>query len=80
MNRGQFKDSACHMCLAGAVVASRFVTQQMTQQMAVSSPFSVMKYILSLNSSNSTNHLGKTQIIRDKSNKPTGCNSFCTDH
>ena len=38
MNRSQFKDPVSHMCLAGNVVASR----SLTQEVAGSSPFTVM--------------------------------------
>ena len=41
MNWSQFKDSVSHMCLAGAVVAS----WSLTQEVAGSSPFTVMTNI-----------------------------------
>ena len=41
MNWDQFKDPVPHMCLAGAVVAS----WSLTQEVAGSSPFTVMPYI-----------------------------------
>ena len=40
MNWSKFKDPVCHMCLAGAVVASWSLTQ-----VEGSSPFTVMKNI-----------------------------------
>ena len=46
MNWAQFKDPISHMCLADAVVAS----WSLTQEVAGSSPFTVMTNILSLNS------------------------------
>ena len=46
MNWPQFKHPVSHMCLAGAVVASWCLTQEV----AGSSPFTVMINILSLNS------------------------------
>ena len=46
MNWAQFKDSVSHMCLAGAVVASWFLTQEVEGW----SPFTAMTNILSLNS------------------------------
>ena len=46
MNWAQFKDLVSDMCLAGAVVAS----WSLTQDVAGSSPFVVMTNILSLNS------------------------------
>ena len=45
----QYKDPVSHMCLAGAVVASCSLTQEVTG----SSPFTAMTNILSLNSANS---------------------------
>ena len=41
MNWAQFKDPVSHMCLAGAVVASWFVTQEVTGL----SPFTIMTNI-----------------------------------
>ena len=41
MNRSQFKDPVSHMCLAGTVAASWFLTQEV----AGSSPFTVMTNI-----------------------------------
>ena len=41
MNWAQFKDPTSHVCLAGAVVAS----WPLTQEMAVSSPLTVMTNI-----------------------------------
>ena len=41
MNWAEFKDPVCHMCLAGTVVAS----WSLTQEMAGSSPFAVMANI-----------------------------------
>ena len=41
MNGAQFKDPVFHMCLAGAVVAS----WSLTQELAGSSPFTVMENI-----------------------------------
>ena len=41
MNWSQFKDPVSHMCLAGALLASR----SLTQEMAGSDPFSVMTNI-----------------------------------
>ena len=46
MNWAKFKDPVSHMCLAGAVVASWSITQEV----AGSSPFTVMTNILLLNS------------------------------
>ena len=42
MNLAQFKDPVSHMCLAGTVVAS----WSLTQEVAGSSPFTVMKYFV----------------------------------
>ena len=53
MNWAQLKDLVSHMCIAGAVVTS----WSLTQEVAGSSIFTVMTNILSLNS-----HLGKTPI------------------
>ena len=53
MNWAQFKDPVSHMCIAGAVVTS----WSLTQEVAGSSFFTVMTNILSLNS-----HLGKTPM------------------
>ena len=39
MNWGKFKDPVSHMCLPGAVVASR----SLTQEVAGSSPFTVVR-------------------------------------
>ena len=41
MNSDQLKDPVSHMCLAGAVVAS----WSLTQEVAGSSPFTVMRII-----------------------------------
>ena len=41
MNKDEFKDPVSHMCLAGAVVAS----WSLTQEVAGSSPFTVMTNI-----------------------------------
>ena len=41
MNRVQYKDTISHMCVTGTVVAS----WPLTQEVAESSPFTVMKYI-----------------------------------
>ena len=38
MTKGQFKDLVSHMCLAGAVVASWFLTQEVVG----SNPFTIM--------------------------------------
>ena len=46
MNWAQFKDLVCHVCLAGTVVAS----WSLTQEVAGSSPFAVKTNILPLNS------------------------------
>ena len=43
MNCAQFKDPVSHMCLTGAVVVSK----SLTQDMAGSSPFTVMTNIFS---------------------------------
>ena len=48
MNWAQFKDPVSQMCLAGAVVASWSLTQEMTGWQVLS-PFTVMTNILSLN-------------------------------
>ena len=48
MTKGQFKDLVSHMCLAGAVVASWFLTQEVVG----SNPFTIMTIFLSLNSLN----------------------------
>ena len=48
MNLGQFKDPVSHMCPAGAVVASR----SLTEEVAGSNPFTVI--------TNNRKHLGKT--------------------
>ena len=56
MNWGQFKGPVSHMCLAGAVVASGSLTQEMTGL----NPFTVTN-ILSLNSGIQGKHLGKTE-------------------
>ena len=42
MNSGQFKDPVSHMFLAGTVVASWFLTQEL----AGSNPLTVMTYIV----------------------------------
>ena len=47
------------LSLAGAVVGS----WSLTQEVAGSSPFTIMTYILSLNSANSVKHLGKTPVL-----------------
>ena len=54
MNWAQFKDPVSHMCLVGAVVASR----SLTQEVAGSSPFTVMTNIFC----HSVKHLGKTPV------------------
>ena len=60
MNWSQSKDPVSHMCLAGAVVAS----WSLTQEVADSSPFNVMTNIfLSLNSLNSTKIFSENSII-----------------
>ena len=41
MNWAQFKDPVCHMCLAGTLVAS----WSLTQEIAGSNPFTVMTNI-----------------------------------
>ena len=48
MNWAQFKDPVSQMCLAGAVVASWYLTQEVTGWQVLS-PFTVMTNILSLN-------------------------------
>ena len=53
MNWTQFKDPVSHVCLAGAVVAS----WSLTQEVAGSSPFTVMTNIFV-----SVKHLVKTPI------------------
>ena len=58
MNHGQFRDVVCHMCLAGTVVASWLLTQEV----AGSSPLLWWQLFVSLNSANS----GKT--FRENSN------------
>ena len=55
MNWAQFKDPISHMCLAGAVVAS----WSLTQEMAGSNPFTVMTNIFT-----EFKHLGKTRLSR----------------
>ena len=45
MNWGQFKDPVCHMCLAGTVVAS----WSLMQEMAGSSPFTVINIFITMN-------------------------------
>ena len=35
MNRGQFKDPVAQMCLAGAVVSSQFLTQEVSGHILV---------------------------------------------
>ena len=58
VNWAQFKDPISHKCLAGTVVAY----WSFTQEVADSSPFTVMTNILPLNSANSGKNLGKTQL------------------
>ena len=58
MNWAHVKDSVSHMCLAGTVVASWFLAQEMTG----SSPFIVMTNIFVPNSLNSVKHVGKTPL------------------
>ena len=61
MNWAEFKDPVSHMCLAGAVVAS----WSLTQEVAGSSPFTVMTNILSVNVLNSVKTFRKnSQYIR----------------
>ena len=62
MNWGHFKDPVSHMCLAGAVVAS----WSLTQEVAGSSPFTVMTNIFSSNSPKSVKKLEKTQLVLDE--------------
>ena len=60
MNWSQSKDPVSHMCLAGAVVASWSLTQEVTD----SSPFNAMTNIfLSLNFLNSTKIFSENSII-----------------
>ena len=60
MNWAQFKDPVSHMFLAGAVVAS----WSLTQEVAASSPFTVMTNILLLNSLNSLKTFRKNSIAK----------------
>ena len=59
MNWAQFKDPVSHMCLAGAVVASR----SLTKEVAGSSPFTVMAKIFFTEFAESVKHLGKTPMV-----------------
>ena len=54
----QFKDPVSDMCIAGVVVASC----RLTQEVPGSSPFND-KYFWSLNSLNSVKHSGKTPVM-----------------
>ena len=54
MNQDQFKDPVYHMCLAGTVIA----TWSLTQEMAGSNPFTVMTNIQRIQGK----HLGKIQV------------------
>ena len=54
----QFKDPVSHMCLAGTVVAS----WSLTQEVAGSSPFTVLTNIFVTEFHESVKHLGKTPI------------------
>ena len=56
MNWALYKDPVFHMCLAGAVLAS----WSLVQEVAGSNAFAVMSNSLSLNSLNTVKHLGKT--------------------
>ena len=58
MNWAKFKDRVSHVCLAGAVVALWFPTQNVTG----STPFTVMTSILSLDSLNSVKTFRKNSI------------------
>ena len=61
MNRAQFKDPVSHMCLAGAMVATWSLMQEVTGL----SPFTVMPnmFVTELNSANLVKCLGKISII-----------------
>ena len=56
MNWSPFKDPVSHMCLAGAVAASRSVRQEVAGS-------NVLYCIFSLNSLKLVKHLGKTQLL-----------------
>ena len=61
MNWAQFKDPLSHTYLAGAVVAS----WSLTQQVAGSNPFTVTTNIFSLNSANSVNAFRENSNVLD---------------
>ena len=61
MNLTQFKDPVSHLCLAGAVVAS----WSLTQEVAGSSPLTVMTNIFVTEFAEfREKHLGKTQLLQ----------------
>ena len=62
MNLVQFKDPVSHMCLAGTVVVSWSLTQEVT----ASNPFTVMTNILSLNLLNSVKTFRKNANVSDQ--------------
>ena len=55
MNWAQFQDPVSNMCLAGTMIAS----WSLTQEVVGPSLFTVMTNIFTLNSTNSVKHLGK---------------------
>ena len=61
MNWTQFKEPVSHMCLVGTVVGSWCLKQQV----AGSSPFTVMTNTLSLNSANSMKTSRENSIVYD---------------
>ena len=60
MNWSQFKDPVSYMCLAGAVIAS----WSLTQEVAGSSPFTIATITLSLNSANSVKTFRENSIMK----------------
>ena len=66
MNWAQFKDPVSHMCLAGTVV----VSWSLTQEVASSNPFIVMTNIFSLNSENSVKTLRENLNVLDVTPSP----------
>ena len=60
MKCGQFKDPASHLCLTDNVVASWSLAQKGGRLQPF---YCIDQYFESLNSANSMNHLGKTQLI-----------------
>ena len=63
MNWGKFKDAVSHTCLAGAVV----VSWSLTQEIAGSGPFTVLITILVTEFSKSSENIYRKECI------PVGC-------